>query len=165
MSNSTPAAGRAERRPSLRRWLRLRHDRRGVAALEFGMLATLLVPVMLAVLDTGNQVYQTLVLRQAVRAGALYALYYHDTAGIRQTIESSIPSGWSTASVYSDNWAPVTSCICMSTDGTATGSSDCTCPSGSTLERLMTLTVTMPFSPVMVSSVNQISASDVIRYQ
>lgn len=159
MPNSDPALGQAAARR------RLRHDRRGVAALEFGVLATVLVPLLLAVFDLGNQIYQTLVLRQAVRAGALYALYYHDTAGIQHTIEASLPSGWTSASVYGTGWAPATSCICMDSAGTASSSGDCSCPTGATVEKLMTLTVTMPFSPLIMATATQVSASDVIRYQ
>ena len=163
MSNNGAGARLATGQPIGRR--RIRRDRRGVAALEFGVLATILVPMMLAVFDMGYATYQTIVLRQAVRAGALYALYYHDTAGIQRTIESSMPSTWTNASVFAATWAPTTSCVCMSTSGTATASSGCSCATGDTVERLMTMTVTMPFSPLLVSSITQVSASDVIRYQ
>lgn len=165
MSNSTPSPRRAAARPGIRLLGRRLANRRGAAALEFGVLATVLVPMMLIVFDVGNQIYQTLVLRQAIRAGALYALYYHDTAGIQRTIEASIPAGWTNASVFGSGWAPTTACICMSSQGTAAAASSCSCPTGDTLERLMTLTVTMPFSPMLLTSITQVGASDVIRYQ
>lgn len=143
----------------------LRRDRRGVAAVEFGVIAAALVVLLLGVFDLGTAIHNTLVLRQAIRAGALYALYYHDTPGIQQTIEASMPSSWTDASVYSSAWTPTLSCACTDTSGNVTASSGCTCSSGSTLERLMSLTVTRPYSPMLLTGITQVSASDVIRYQ
>ena len=149
----------------MRKRRRLPRDRRGVAALEFAVLATVLVPMFLSVFDLGTAIHETLVLRHAIRVGALYALYYNDTAGIQNTIEAAMPSGWTDASVYSGSWTPTTSCVCMSRGGSVTASSSCACTGGSTLERLMTLTVSRPFSALLLTNITQVSASNVIRYQ
>jgi Flp pilus assembly protein TadG len=147
------------------RRLRCTGDRRGVAALEFALLACVLVPALLTVFDLGSAIYETSVLRQAIRDGALYALYYNDTPGIVSTIEASMPAGWTDASVYASGWAPATSCVCMDGSGNPSAAPSCSCSSGATVERLMTLTVSRPFSPVFIRSITQVSATDVIRYQ
>ncbi len=144
---------------------RIPRDRRGVAALEFALLACVLVPALLTVFDLSSAIYQTSVLRQAIRDGALYALYFNDTPGIVSTIEASMPSGWSNASVYGSGWAPTISCVCMDGSGNPAPAPGCSCSNNATLEKLMTLTVSRPFSPIFVKSITQVSASDVIRYQ
>ncbi len=165
MSNNSTLSRPPVRPPGRGRAGLLPRGQRGVAALEFALLACVLVPMILSVFDLGTAIYQTLVLRQAVRVGALYALYYDNPAGIESTIEASMPSGWTNASVYGSGWAPTTSCVCMSATGTATASGTCSCSGGATLERLMTLSVSLPFSPMLLSGITQVAASDVIRYQ
>jgi Flp pilus assembly protein TadG len=165
LSNSAVGKVRGRRARTPQRCGFLPRDRRGVAAVEFGVVAGVLAVLFLGVYDLGSAVYESLVLRQAIRAGALYALYYHNTPGIQSTIEASMPSGWTDASVYASGWAPTTTCTCTSSGGTITASPSCSCANGSTMQQLMTLTVTRPFSPLLLTTITQVSAQDVIRFQ
>jgi Flp pilus assembly protein TadG len=69
--------------------------RRGVAALEFALVAPILLALLLSVYDIGGVIEQRLVLEQALRAGGQYALSFPDrTDGILAMIKQSYPSGW-----------------------------------------------------------------------
>ena len=133
--------------------------RRGVAALEFGILASLLIVLLLGGFDVANALQQSIRLRQAVEAGSVYAVQYPgNSSGITSAIQAALPQGW--------NGTAAISCSCVSSSGTASAAPSCpaTCASGS-LQSLMTLSVTMPFSPWLLASLTQVSATNVIQYK
>jgi len=122
-----------------------------------------LVPMFMSMFDLGSAIYQTMVLRHAVRAGALYALYYNNTGGVQTVMTGSMPASWTNVTI---NITLPSSCICMSLNGTY-ASVSCTgsCSNGATLEKMGTVSASRPFSPMIISAITQVSASDVIRYQ
>jgi Flp pilus assembly protein TadG len=142
--------------------LPLARDRRGVSALEFALVAGILATILLGVWDLGNAAQQQIRMQEALRAAAQYALSFPtDSTGIRNAVTAALPSGWTNVSVST----PTSSCSCWSASGGTTTSSTCSCPSGSTLQRFITLGVSRPFSPMLLSSITSVSARYAIRYQ
>jgi Flp pilus assembly protein TadG len=79
----------------MRTTLCLRADRRGVAAAEFAMVATVMLLFVLAIVDIGGSIQQRLVLQQAVRAAGQYAQSFPtQTDGIQKAVQAALPSGW-----------------------------------------------------------------------
>ena len=149
-------------RQSLRRSpARLWQDRRGVSALELALLGPLLALLLLGTVDVGGVMQQGLLLRQAVRAGAVYAVQWPtDTTGMSNAITAALPSGMN-ATVST----PTSSCGCWtSSGGVAAASCTSTCSSGN-LQTYVTLSVSKSYSPLLLSSLNSISASNVVRTQ
>ncbi len=151
----------SSRKPAPRPPARLWQDRRGVSALELALLGPLLVLLMLGTLDVGTVMQQSLLLRQAVRAGALYAVQWPtDTTGMANAISAALPSG-----VNATVATPTTSYVCWSSSGGIVPATNGTCGTGQTLQTLVTLSASKTYSPWLLSSLNSISASNVIRTQ
>ena len=141
---------------------RLARDRRGVSALEFGLIGGLLATLLIGTWDIGNAAQQRIRLQEALRAAAEYARSFPtDTAGISGAVIGALPAGWADASVA----APVATCACWDSASGSVASSTCTCPTGETLQRFLTLGVSRPFSAMLVKSITLVSASYVLRYQ
>jgi Flp pilus assembly protein TadG len=140
---------------------RLFRDQRGISALEFAIIGTLMAGSIAAAVDLGDAAQQRIQLQQGVRAGGAYALQYPtDTTGITNAIKNALPSSWQAAATIS---TPTTSCGCW--DGsTLTASASCSCSGSNSLEKFMTLSVSTPYSPIM-SGITTNTASYVIRFQ
>ncbi len=137
-------------------------DRRGISALEFGLIGGLLATLLLGAWDIGNAAQQQIRLHEALRAAAEYARSFPtDTTGITSAVSGALPGGWTDASVA----APVASCACWNASSGSSASSTCTCPTGETLERFLTLGVSRPFSAMLFRSLTLVSSSYVLRYQ
>ena len=75
-------------------------DRRAVAAVEFAIIASFLLMLLLGLYDIGNAVHERLLLQQALRAGGQYAMAFPDQTGdtdspdngIVQAIEQALPA-------------------------------------------------------------------------
>ena len=138
-------------------------DRRGVAAAEFAVIASVLLTLLLGVYDIGNAVQQRMQLEQAVRAGAQYALSWPDqTTGIAGAITAALPAGWAaTVNVVS----PV--CYCWSSGGGGATATPCqdTCSAGSTKRSYVTLSATNNSTPFLLSAIAGNSATYVVRFQ
>ena len=127
--------------PTLRAW----RDKRGVAALELAAAAPVLFFLLMACVDFGRAVSQTMELNHAVRAGAQYAVSApNSTRLIREAITNALPAHLSDAAI-------VTKCYCgaLSVDGTdlptEQASCDVACPVGT--PRVMTLKASKSFVP------------------
>src|SRR3954451_24792019 len=72
---------------SMRKWL---SDQCGISALEFVVIAPLMLTMVLGVYDVGNAIQQSIELRQAVRAGGQYALAFPDALDIPSKISAAI---------------------------------------------------------------------------
>src|SRR4051794_2502529 len=91
---------------------RLARDRRGVAALEFTIIATLMLTMMLAAFDFGNAAQQQVQLQQVVRAGGAYAARYPtDASGIQGAVTAALPAGWTLTA------PPSVTCGCLPAGG------------------------------------------------
>jgi Flp pilus assembly protein TadG len=74
---------------------RLLADRRGIAAAEFAMVATVLLLFVLAILDIGASIQQRMVLQQAARGAGIYAQSFpNQTTGITEAITAALPASW-----------------------------------------------------------------------
>ncbi|MGA3399360.1 MAG: TadE/TadG family type IV pilus assembly protein [Acetobacteraceae bacterium] len=141
----------------------VRHNRRGIAATEFALIAPVMLTLLLGVYDVGNAIQERLQLEQAVRAGAQYALSWPDqTSGISAAISAALPPSWTSPTVTVS--APA--CWCWSSGGGAT-STPCsaTCAEGSTKRSYVTLTATNNATPFLFSAIAGNSATYVVRFQ
>jgi Flp pilus assembly protein TadG len=76
------------------RWI-IQCGRRGVAALEFALIAPVLILLLLGVYDIGNAVDEQMVMQQALRAAGQYAMSFpENNNGILAAIQQGYPSGW-----------------------------------------------------------------------
>ena len=133
-------------RPSrpVQRWLsqlrRLLRDRRGGPAMEFAVIAPILLACMIAVFDLGSALQQRIRLAEAVRAGGLYAVSYPTTGGsnalnttaIANAVTNAVPD-WTDLTVAT----PTETCICWNQSTSVSTNQSCTpsltCASGSEL--------------------------------
>ena len=103
---------------------RLLRDRRGSAALEFGLVATMVLALLLFAFDVGLSMLQYAQLNVAVRAGGQYAMTFPtDEGGIHAAVTAALPSTLQAAVTTT------VGCECLA-DG-ASGSSICGGFSGS----------------------------------
>ena len=92
-------------------------DRRGIAAAELAMIAPVLVALLFGVYHIGNAVHEMLLLRQALRAGGLYALSFPTQLGadilpatpdngILLAIQEALPAKWTANVAGTADWTP-----------------------------------------------------------
>lgn len=85
-------------------------DRRGVSALEFALIAPVMLVLFLGTFDIGNAAFQYIELNQIVRAGGQYAMRHAgDTSGIQTyTTAAATAAGFNDVTVA----APQYFCSC-----------------------------------------------------
>lgn len=179
------AAGRPKRRRgALRRLLtRLMRDQRAVAAVELGLSAAFILPVLMPFVDLGMAFSEKIKLQQAVQAGAQYASMNvwnssNSPTAITNVVTNALPT--SLQSVVSVTPASET-CGCptgttspylnsvdsLSTCGTTT------CSDGEQSGYYVTVAATLSYNPLMpltvtlnlMSSPESLSATSVVRVQ
>jgi Flp pilus assembly protein TadG len=150
---------------------RLRHDRRGVSAIEFAAIAPIMVIAMLGAYDLGNAAQQQIDLQEAVRSGGAYAMGHPtDVAGIQTIVANSLPSGWT---LTNPGGVAAVACSCLDpSSGNVTNLTGCTttnfdtCASGSGL--LVSVTATMAYTaltPLLAQAIPNNTAAYVTRFQ
>jgi Flp pilus assembly protein TadG len=129
------------RRASAHRVRRLAGDTRGIAAVEFAMLAPVFCLLLAGIVDLGGVLYTKFKLDAAVTAGANFAQVnatnVSSTNGatlasnIATIVETSQGSGWANDGVVVNN-GPSTTVTggTASSSGTASNADLCYCPSG-----------------------------------
>ena len=150
---------------------RLRRDSRGIAAAEMAAVAPVLLLSMMACIDFGRALSQSIELTHAVRAGAQYAVTAANAQSqIAAVVKNALPT------YLSDSTVAVT-CYCGVLPNGSTGlppvaACDSACPSGSA--RMMTLRAQHSFQPYNFAfgntiasafGYNQVSANVTIRHQ
>jgi Flp pilus assembly pilin Flp len=124
---------------------RLFGDRRGVAAAEFAMVATVLAIFVVAIVDIGGAIQQRMVLTQAARAVGQYAMSFPtQSAGIASALTHALPATWT------DVVPNVTMCICA--DGNQPSSCGSVCSSGE--GGYYVLTLKRPYSDFLIPTGN-----------
>jgi Flp pilus assembly protein TadG len=114
---------------------RLRRDRSGVAALELGLVASILVGILIPTFDLGMGAYQKMRVQDAAEAGAQYALAHgYSSAAITSAAQNATSLG---ANV---TVTPSQACNCVS-NGAIGGSVACgsACADGSTAGTYVTV--------------------------
>ncbi len=140
-------------------------DRRGVSAVEFGVTVPVIVLILTATYDIGNLVQMRMKLSEAAYAGGQYAVAFSDSnSGVLAAVNAALPAGWTDVTMS----GPTSVCTCWSAGGgeaAASCASDPVCPTGQVLQRTLTLSLTKPYTPLMMISLTSISASYVARVQ
>ncbi|MGF6305962.1 Flp pilus assembly protein TadG [Bradyrhizobium sp. i1.8.4] len=102
------------------------HDRRGVAAIEFGIMIPLLSLMVVSVTDIGLALFRKMQVENAAQAGAQYAIVRgFDAAGVTSAVTAATNSTAITASPK-----PYQFCGCPTSTGISTVSCGAVCPSG-----------------------------------
>jgi Flp pilus assembly protein TadG len=113
---------------SLQRLITNRDDGiRGVAAIEFAVMAACLVLMMVCVVDIGMGLYRKMQVQNAAQAGAQYALLNGFTAG---SIANAVTSATSFSGI-SASPPPTKYCGCASNSGITSLSCSSSCADGS----------------------------------
>lgn len=156
---------------------RLARDERGIASVEFAVVASIVLTLLLAAYDIGNVVLQSSQLSQAVRAGAEFAISFPtDTPGIQRTVTDALPINMQSL-VPTANIIVTVGC---SSGGAATTSTDpcnlsnsvvnwASCPTG-TNERFVQVTASVSAgswftTPLPITRLGAPSACYVARVQ
>jgi Flp pilus assembly protein TadG len=82
-------------------------DRRAVSAIEFAMIAPIIVMLMLGAYDLGNAAQQQIALQQAVRTGGQYAMHFPTyLKPLQSVVQDALPTGLTLKA------PPVATCSC-----------------------------------------------------
>jgi Flp pilus assembly protein TadG len=92
-------------------------NRDGVAIVEFALVASFLVALMLPIIDIGMGFYYKTRVMTAAQAGAQYA-FVHDWSGNSATTETAITTAVTSAMDLSVSATPAPSLSCKCADGT-----------------------------------------------
>jgi Flp pilus assembly protein TadG len=119
----------------------LRADENGASAVEFGLLSTVLLLIVMGMVDLGIGIFHKMELTSAARAGAQYAvLKGYDSSTLQTVVQGS--TNLSSVSVASSRF-----CEC-STGVTPTGTApSCTCSTG-TVRKFITVTASYSYVPI-----------------
>jgi Flp pilus assembly protein TadG len=127
-------------------------DRRGVAAVEFAIIATIMVTLMLGAYDFGNAAQEQVALQEAVRAGGAYAQSRpSDLTGIRNSVANALPAGWALSNA---GGVAAVACFCLNpATGVTTPLGSCTDANlssctGANIGKVVTVTATMPYTHI-----------------
>lgn len=135
---------------------RLRRNSRGSALTEMAVVVPSLAVLMTVVVEVGGAIEQTVRLENAARAGAVHAAALpSDTAGIQSTVRAAL-EGWNDVTV---------SGAAMTCECPGTGAIACTAPCATTVQRFVTVTVTRPFSGVILTDRTTLTGQVVQRVQ
>jgi Flp pilus assembly protein TadG len=145
----------------------LARARRGIAAVEFALIAPIMVVCLLAVYDLGRALQQQIRLNQALAAGGMFAIYYpRDSAGMANVVSAAV-SSWTDVTVAT----PTTACYCYNAGTDASTSISCTfttqgsCTGSNVFRRYITLGASRPVTPIFFSMMNTTSVQHVVQVQ
>jgi Flp pilus assembly protein TadG len=128
------------------RLLRTRHfgrDERGATAVEFAMIAPILVAMVVSIVDLGLGLYADTQLANAAQAGAAYAMQKgYDASAITTVAQASTRLTGVTV-------APTQFCGCPSANGVVSTSCDASCSDGLTAGSFASVVVTKDYSTLL----------------
>ena len=145
---------------------RLRRDRSGAAAVEFGLVAPMLVAILVPMVDLGMGTYQKMRVQDAAEAGAQYALEHGYSTSLITNAAQSATSLGANVSV-----TPTNACGCITAQGavdTSTyGTPPCTanaCPDGSTPGAFVSVATQATYTPLLAPTTSlSLSGTAVVR--
>lgn len=118
---------------------------RGSAAIEFAIIAPVLLILLVGIVELGLGIRQAMQVQDAAEAGALYAgKYGWDAAGIAAAVVNATDASGVTASP-----APVQFCGCPGTGGITTVDCGSQCPDGSSAEQYVRVSASMPHTELL----------------
>jgi Flp pilus assembly protein TadG len=113
------------RAPSSVAWRSCLSDRRGVAAVEFALLAPVVTTLLIGLVDFGQVIYQSMEVQVAAHAGADYAMLNGwNSSGVTSAVTGA------TSMTINASPAPALVSACV-VNGVITTTTDATCPTGS----------------------------------
>lgn len=132
---------------AMRRHLsRLVGCRRATAALEFGIIAPLLLLLLSATVDIGGAMHQTIRIENAARAGAQFAMSFpDDTTGISNVTTAAF--GGAPADITVDVGPLI--CACPGGSVVAVSCTGTPCGGGAAAGVYRTVTVTTPYAAIV----------------
>jgi Flp pilus assembly protein TadG len=138
----------------------LGRDRRGAAAVEFALIAPVLLLTMAGLVDGSRLIATTMQVNSAAQAGADFALRRGwDAPGIQAAVASATPAG-AVASV------PTLAQACV-VSGAIVTTAAATCAGGGAAGRFVTVAAQAAFKPIMkwpgITLPSTISAQAVVR--
>lgn len=123
-----------------------RADSRGIAAVEFAIIAPVVLLLLAGATDLGRAVESSIRLENAARAGAQFALRApNDTAGIRAAAEAGAGPG-ATVTVTRPP------CQCPTATGANGAVVDCNASCATGMARYVRISITQPFVPLFPTS-------------
>lgn len=129
------------RRP-FRLW---RHDCEGTAAVEFALLAPVLVGILVAMIDLGIGITDKLEVESAAAAGVQYAVANGwNSAGIAAAV-----TGSGSLITIAATPAPSESCGCPGSSGISAAGCGSVCPDGSTAGVYVTVGAQASYAPML----------------
>jgi Flp pilus assembly protein TadG len=143
----------------------MRDDRRGVAAIEFAIMAPALVMMTVCTVDLGMGIYSNMQVQNAAQAGAQYAMVH----GFDASLISNAVSSATGQSGISASPAPVRYCGCATSAGVTNVTCGSTCPAGAVYGTYVqvstqgTYTTILPY-PMIANSFN-LTAQAAVRVQ
>ena len=150
----TPHLAATARRPCSGRPLsRLLHCVAGVSAVEFALVAPVLVLGAFSMVDTGMAIYQRMMMNQVLRAGAQPAVQGANESVVRSVLEETAAENFTVADGEASGdqleLDVETSCACPG-DADAGVMCGAVCESGTPSLRLYRLTASKTFQGVML---------------
>jgi Flp pilus assembly protein TadG len=151
---------------------RLGHDRRGVSAVEFAVIAPILLMLVLGAYEFGTAAQQQIQLQTVVRAAGAYAVSRPtDVIGIQNAAAHALPAGWTLASRAG---VVVVTCSCLNTAtgevarlGACTDATLAMC-TGPVSGKLVSITAKMAHTavtPLFATAIPHNTATYVTRFQ
>jgi len=118
---------------------------RGSAAIEFGLIAPVLLVMLMGLVEIGFAVNQAMQVQDAAEAGAVYAGRY----GWNQAaIVDAVVHATGAMNVTADP-APTLFCGCPSLAGVAAVDCDAQCPDGSAPDHFVRISASIPHTPIL----------------
>lgn len=125
---------------------RLLSDCGGSPAVEFGLLAPILVVILFGTIDLGALTYQSMEVAVAAHAGADYAMHSGwNSSSIQTAVTSATPI------VVTASPAPTLTSYCI-TGGALVVANNSTCPSGQAPGNYVTVSAHAVFTPIIAWS-------------
>jgi Flp pilus assembly protein TadG len=124
--------------------LRTLRDTRGAAAVEFALVAPMLIGFIVPIADIGMRGYAAMQVEISAQAGGRYAILHGwDSTGITNAVTNA--TGFTTISASP---APASSCGCPSGNAIATATCGGTCANGEAVGTYVTVNSQAAFTPL-----------------
>lgn len=146
-------------------------NKRGGPALEFALIAPILTTCLIFVYDLGNSLQEHIRLREAVRAGGLYAVYFNASFdGMTSAVRAAVPE-WTPDNVSLTVPAVTWACYCWTSTTNVSAPTACTpaapgnCASSVEMQRFVSFRATKRFSAIFLTNMSLVSVNHVVRVQ